>query len=91
MTDVITSLVEVSIGLAAIIFLYQRESSQFFEFAKQAAAYGGVYPQYQMPGYGQVPGYGQPPQYGQQAQYGPPPQQYGPPPQYGQPPQPPQA
>lgn len=65
MTDVITSLVQVGIGLAAIILLYQRDSSQFFEFAKQAAAYGGAYPPYPPyppPGYGQPAQYGQPPQ-----------------------------
>ena len=81
----ITSLAEWAVGLVAIIYLWQRDSSNFFAYAGQAklaSAYGGY--GYQPPQYGQ-PGYGQPPQYGQPG--------YGQPPQYGPPPsdQPPQS
>jgi hypothetical protein len=58
----IVLLVEWGAGLAALIQLWQRESSEFFAFAKQAklaGAYGAAYPGYQPPGY-QPPGYGQP-------------------------------
>jgi hypothetical protein len=80
------------IALAALIMLYQRDSTAFFAASKMA---GSGYPQvgygqpwYGQQGYGQQ-GYGQPPQ---QQGYGQPPQQqgYGQPPQqqgYGQPPQ----
>ena len=77
------------VGLAALIMLYQRDSSAFFsaaELARNSSAsgymqYGPGQPWSGQPGYG-PPGYGPPPQ-----QYGEPPQQYGQPPQqYGQPP-----
>lgn len=58
-------LAEWGVGLAALIYLWQRESSEFFAFAKQAkmaGAYGAAYSGYQPPGYGQ-PGYGQPSPY----------------------------
>jgi hypothetical protein len=63
------------VGLAALIQLWQRESSEFFAFAKRAklaGAYGAAYSGYQPPGYGQPPQYGQP-GYGQPG-YGQPPQ-----------------
>ncbi|HEY7323540.1 MAG TPA: hypothetical protein VH520_01840 [Streptosporangiaceae bacterium] len=81
------------VALAALIMLYQRESSAFFAAAQLARTpIGAPYPQtgYGQTGYG-PPGYSPPPQqYGPPPQqYGPPPQQYGPPPQqYGSPPQP---
>jgi hypothetical protein len=75
-------LVYFGVALAALIMLYQRESSAFFESARQAPGYGP--PGYGPPGYG-PPGYG-PPGYGPQG-YGP--QGYGPqgygPQGYGQP------
>jgi hypothetical protein len=55
-------LVEWGVGLAALIQLWQRESSEFFAFAKRArlaSAYGAAYYGYQPLGYGQ-PQYGQP-------------------------------
>jgi hypothetical protein len=73
------------VALAALIALYQRDSTAFFGAAKLAAyPIGSGYPQV---GYPQQ-GWGQPPQqYGQQG-YGQPPPGYGqPPPGYGQPPQ----
>ena len=77
------------IALAALIMLYQRDSTAYFMATKMTtSAIGPGYPQfgYGQPGYGQ-PGWGQPPpQYGQQG-YGQ--QGWGQPPsQYGQPPQP---
>jgi hypothetical protein len=68
----ITSLAEWGIGLVAIIYLWQRDSSNFFAYANQAKlartyggyGYGYQPPQYGQPGYGQ-PGYGQPPQSGE--------------------------
>jgi hypothetical protein len=84
----IFTLAEWGVGLAALIQLWQRESSEFFESAKQAkltGGYGAAYPGYQPPGYGQPPQYGQP-GYGQPPQYGPGPQ-YGQPSPYDQPPQ----
>jgi hypothetical protein len=94
------------VALAALIALYQRDSTAFFGAAKLAAyPIGSGYPQvgYGQQGWGQPPqqygqrGYGQPPPgYGQPPPgYGQPPPGYGqPPPQYGQPPpqygQPPQ-
>ncbi len=82
------TLAEWGVGLAAVIYLWKRESSEFFEFAKQAklaGAYGGAYAGYQP--YGQQPQYGQPgygyQPYGYQPQYGQP--GYGQQPQYGQP------
>lgn len=74
---VILTLAECGVGLAALILLWKRESSEFFEYSKQAklaSAYGVAvgYQGYQPPQYGQ-PGYGQPPQYGQPG-YGQPPQ-----------------
>ena len=96
---VILTFVEWGIGLAALILLWKRESSEFFASAKQAKlarAYGPAvgYQGYQPPQYGyQPPQYGQqPPQYGQPPQsggpgYGQPPQYGQPPPPYGQPPQ----
>jgi hypothetical protein len=89
----IATVVEWGVGLAAFLLLWQRESSGFFTFAKQAklsGAYGAAYPGYQPPGYGQPPQYGQPgPGYGQpsygQPSYGQP--GYGQGPQYGQEPQ----
>jgi len=81
-------LVEWGVGLAALIQLWQRESSEFFAFAKRAqlaGAYGSVYHGHQ-PYYGyQPPGYSQAPQYGQ-PQYGQP--QYGESSPHGQEPQP---
>jgi hypothetical protein len=74
------------IGLAALIHLWKRESSEFFTSAKQAnaaSAYGAAFPGYLPPGYGQPPEYGQP-GYGQPPQYGQP--GYGQAPQGGQPP-----
>jgi hypothetical protein len=62
----VLTLAEWGVGLAAVICLWKRESSEFFEFAKQAklaGAYGGAYAGYQP--YGQQPPYGQP-GYGQQ-------------------------
>jgi hypothetical protein len=70
----VLTLAEWGIGLAALILLWQPESSQFFASARQlkmAAAYGAPPPGYPAPGY-QPPGYGQPPQDG--------------PPGYGEPP-----
>jgi hypothetical protein len=90
----IVALITWGVGLAALVQLWRRESTDFFAYAKQAKqarAYGaaGGFPGYQPPQYGQ-PGYGQP-GYGQ-AGYGQPPQSgypgYGQPPQYGQPTQP---
>jgi hypothetical protein len=87
------------VALAALIMLYQRDSTVFFGAANMAANQtGSGYPQvgygqqgYGQQGYGQQ-GWGQPPQpYGQPPQpYGQPPQPYGQPPQqgWGQPPQP---
>ncbi len=53
-----------AIALLALIMLYQRESSAFFESAKQPPGYGP--PGYGPPGYGPPgsgqPGYGQPPE-----------------------------
>lgn len=60
------TLAEWAVGLAAIIHLWRRESSQFFAFAKQASLAGaqsGAYAGYQP--YGQPPQYGQPPEDGQ--------------------------
>jgi hypothetical protein len=90
------------VALAALIMLYQRESTVFFGAAQMAAKpIGPGYPQvgygqqgYGQQGWGQAPQqYGQAPQpygqqgYGQQG-WGQAPQQYGQPPQqYGQPPQ----
>jgi hypothetical protein len=77
--DLALTLVEWGIGLAAVIQLFQRESSQFFALAKQAKR-AGAYPGYHPPAYGQPPGYG-PPGYGPPG-YGPPgygPPGYGPP------------
>jgi hypothetical protein len=74
----IVVLLEWGVGLAALIQLWQRESSEFFTFAKRArlaGAYGAAHYGYQPSGYSQAPQYGQP-QYGQP--------QYGQP-QYGQP------
>lgn len=79
--DLIVGLAGWGIGLAALILLWQRESSQFFMYAKQAklaAAYNAANAGYPSYGYGQ-PGYGQWPQYGQPA----PP--HGQPAPYGQP------
>jgi hypothetical protein len=66
------TLAEWGVGLAAIIYLWKRESNEFFASAKQAklaGAYGGAYAGYQP--YGQQPQYGQPgygqPGYGQQS------------------------
>jgi hypothetical protein len=56
-------LVEWVVGLAALVQLWQRESSEFFAFAKRAqlaGAYGAGYYGYQPPGYSQAPQYGQP-------------------------------
>jgi len=86
------------VGLAALIMLYQHDSSAFFSAAQFARnSYGSGYmqngpaqpwsgqPGYGPPGYG-PPGYG-PPGYGPPG-YGPPPQQHGEAPQqYGPPPQ----
>jgi hypothetical protein len=91
------------VALAALIMLYQRDSTAFFGAARMVTnPIGGGYRQvgYGQHGYGQQ-GWGQPPpQYGQPPQqgWGQPPPQYGqqgygqqgwgqPPPQYGQPPQ----
>jgi hypothetical protein len=59
------------VGLAVIILLWQRDSTQFFRARtaiKRLGSPGGGYPGYAQPGYGQ-PGYGQPgygqPGYGQ--------------------------
>jgi len=63
----IVTLVEWGVGLGALIQLWQRESSGFFAFAKQAklaAGYNAVYAGYQAPGYGPPPQYG-PSGYGQ--------------------------
>jgi hypothetical protein len=80
----LVTLVYWGVGLTALIYLWKRESSDFFAYAKQAKS--GGYPGYQPPQYG-VPGYGQPPQYGQPGYGQPPPygqSGYGQPPQYGQ-------
>jgi len=42
----VVSLVECGVGLAALIELRQRESSDFFAFAKQASGHGAAYPRY---------------------------------------------
>ena len=55
----IVSLVSWGVGLAALLQLWKRESSDFFAYAKQAKQ------GYQPPQYGQSPQYGQPPQFGQ--------------------------
>lgn len=63
----IVILIEWGVGLAALIQLWQRESSEFFTFAKRAplaGAYGAAYYGYQPFGDSQAPQYGQP-QYGQ--------------------------
>jgi hypothetical protein len=63
----IVVLVEWGVGLAAIIQLWQRESSDFFALARQAklaASFGAAYRGHQPSGYGQPPQYG-PPGYGQ--------------------------
>jgi hypothetical protein len=76
----IVILVEWGVGLGALIQLWQRESSGFFAFAKQAklaASYNTAFSGYQASGYGPPPQYG-PSDFGQQG-YG----QQG----YGQPPQ----
>jgi hypothetical protein len=74
----VLSLAGWGIGLAALILLWQPESSQFFTFAEQlkrAVTYGAPPPGYPVPGY-PPPGYGQPgygqPGYGQPG-YGEPP------------------
>jgi len=77
------------IALAALIMLYQRDSTAFFRASTMAT--NPIGPGYPQVGYGQQ-GYGQPPQqYGQQGYgqgWGQPPQQYGQfPQQYGQFPQ----
>ena len=74
----VLSLVVWGVGLAAFIYLWKRESSDFFAISKQAKlarAYGAAsgYQGYQPPQYGH-PGYGQPPQYGQPPAPGQPPQ-----------------
>ncbi len=70
----VLTLVQWGIGLAALILLWQPESSQFFASAQQlklAGRYGAAPPGYPAPGYGYpAPGYGQPPQFGQPPQYG---------------------
>jgi hypothetical protein len=79
--DFIVLLVQWGIALAALVYLWKRESGQFFALAKQAklaARYGAPPVGYQPPGYGQ-PGYGQP-GYGQAPPYG---QDSPPPPQNG--------
>jgi hypothetical protein len=56
-------LVEWGVGLAALIQLWQRGSSEFFALAKRtrlASAYGAAYYGYQPLGYSQAPQYGQP-------------------------------
>jgi hypothetical protein len=56
-------LVQWGVGLAALIHLWRRESSDFFASAKQAqlsAAYSAAAFGYQPFGYGQPPQYGQP-------------------------------
>jgi hypothetical protein len=72
-TAFVLVLAEWGVGLAALIQLWQRESSQFFALAKQAKL-ARAYPGYQPPGYGQPPSYGQPeyrdPGYGQPPQDG---------------------
>jgi hypothetical protein len=94
----IFQLASFGVAITALIYLWKRESSDFFAYSKQmnAVGYSGYPPPqygYQQPQYGQPQQYGQPPQYGQPQQYGQPgygqpPQQYGQPPQqYGQPPQ----
>jgi hypothetical protein len=55
---IILTLVEWGVGLAATVYLWNRESSEFFASAKQsrlARAYGYRPPQYGQPGYGQRP------------------------------------
>jgi hypothetical protein len=80
----ILTLVEWGVGLAALIQLWKRPSTEFFLSTKRARlAFGAAFSGYQPAGYGQPPqygqptGYGQPPQYGQPLQYGQPPQQPG--------------
>jgi hypothetical protein len=70
----VLSLAEWGIGLAALILLWQPESSQFFAFAQQlrlGTVYGAAPPGYPPPGY-PPSGYGQPPTPGQPG-YGEPP------------------
>src|SRR6266536_2686185 len=92
----IISIVSWAIGLAAVVFLWQRQSSDYYDARKQAVyaplPYGQPGPpagQYRPPQpYGQGERYGQQQPYGQQAeQYGPP-QPYGQGEQYGPPQQP---
>ncbi len=81
----ILTLIEWGVGLAALIQLWKRQSTEFFLSTKSARlAFGAAYSGYQPAGYGQPPQYGQPTGYGQSPQYG---QslQYGQP-GYGQPP-----
>jgi hypothetical protein len=85
------------VAVAALIMLYQRDSSAFFGAAQMARnSVGSGYPQggYGQPSYGQPPqqGWGQPPEQSGQQGYGQPPQQgWGQPPEqsgqqgYGQP------
>jgi hypothetical protein len=59
----IVILVEWGVGLAALIQLWRRESSEFFAFTKRAQladAYGAAYYGYQPFGYNQAPQAGQP-------------------------------
>ena len=90
----ILTLIEWGVGLAALIQLWKRQSTEFFLSTRSARlAFGAAYSGYQPAGYGQPPQYGQPtgygqsPQYGQSLQYGQP--GYGQPgygqPGYGQP------
>jgi len=77
LVGLIVFLAEWAVGLAAIIHLWSRESTQFFDFTKQAKLarkYGAAHPPYQTPGYGPQPQYGSPPQYEQPPQYGQPPE-----------------
>jgi hypothetical protein len=85
----VISLIEWGVGLAALIYLWRDESSQFFAAAGQAKFLGGYPPQY--PGSFNPGSYGggyQAPGYPPSAPYGQAP--YGQPPADSDPPQPPQ-
>jgi hypothetical protein len=84
----ILGIIQWAVGLAAIVLIWRRQSSDYYAATKQPAGYAPAM-------YGQPGPYGQPGQpYGQPGQpYGQPEQQYGQPPpgpQYGQPPPGPQ-
>jgi hypothetical protein len=83
--DFIARLAEWGIGLVAILYLWQRDVTEFVASVRQARLASrdpAPYPGHPSPGDGQPP-YNQPPQYGDPPYNQPP---YGQPPQYGDPP-----